>query len=143
MNNGSHKYISELLGKSTIDTNTYGKSSGRNGNYSTNYQNSGRELLTPDEVRMLDNKYAILFIRGELPVKDLKFNLFEHKNAQFSGLGKAKPYIHGGTENAVGTISFTYDEVTNDFESTNEIITDYELLSEEEIEKWLNESEEK
>ena len=66
----THKYVSELLGKETIDTNTYGKSSGRSGNYSTNYQNSGRELLTPDEVRMLDNKYALLFIRGERPVQD-------------------------------------------------------------------------
>ena len=54
----THKYVSELLGKETIDTNTYGKSSGRSGNYSTNYQISGRELMTPDEVRMLDNRYA-------------------------------------------------------------------------------------
>ena len=68
----THKYVSELLGKETIDTNTYGKSTGRNGNYSTNYQNTGRELMTPDEVRMLDNKYALLFIRGELPIMDEK-----------------------------------------------------------------------
>ena len=68
----THKYVSELLGKETIDTNTFGKSTGRSGNYSTNYQISGRELLTPDEVRMLDNQYAILFIRGERPVMDLK-----------------------------------------------------------------------
>ena len=54
----THKYVSELLGKETIDTNTFGKSSGRSGNYSTNYQISGRELLTPDEVRMLDNRYG-------------------------------------------------------------------------------------
>ena len=49
---GTHKYVSELLGKATIDTNTYGKSTGHSGNYSTNYQNTGRELMTPDEVRM-------------------------------------------------------------------------------------------
>jgi len=67
------RYVSELLGKETLDTNTYGKSTGRNGNYSANYQISGRELLTPDEVRMLDNRYAILFIRGERPVIDDKF----------------------------------------------------------------------
>ena len=64
--------MSELLGKETIDTNTYGKSSGRSGNYSTNYQISGRELMTPDEVRMLDNCYALLFVRGERPVMDFK-----------------------------------------------------------------------
>ena len=76
----THKYVSELLGKETIDTNTYGKSMGRNGNYSTNYQITGRELMTPDEVRMLDNKYCILFIRGERPILDLKYNIRNHPN---------------------------------------------------------------
>lgn len=76
----THKYVSELLGKETIDTNTFGKSTGRSGNYSTNYQISGRELLTPDEVRMLDNQYAILFIRGERPVMDFKYDILKHPN---------------------------------------------------------------
>ena len=71
----THEYVSKLLGKETIDTNTYGQSRGRNGSYSTNYQISGRELMTPDEVRMLDNKYALLFIRGERPVQDLKYDI--------------------------------------------------------------------
>jgi type IV secretion system protein VirD4 len=132
----THKYVSELLGKETIDTNTYGKSSGRSGSYSTNYQNSGRELLTPDEVRLLDNKYALLFIRGERPVQDLKFNLFEHKNVELSGLGKAKPYIHGGTENAIATLSFDYDD-EDVAEEIEEISSDYEILSEEELEKYI------
>ena len=70
----THKYVSELLGKETIDINTYGKSKGRNGNYSINYQLSGRELMTPDEVRLLNNDYAILFIRGEKPIIDLKYD---------------------------------------------------------------------
>ena len=132
----THKYISELLGKETIDTNTFGKSSGRSGNYSTNYQISGRELLTPDEVRLLDNKYALLFIRGERPVQDLKFNLFEHKNACLSGLGKAKPYIHGGIENSIASVSFSYDDYEA-AEEIEEITSDYELLSEEELEKFI------
>ena len=80
----THKYVSELLGKETIDTNTYGKSEGRSGSYSTNYQISGRELLTPDEVRMLDNRYAILFIRGELPVMDLKYDILKHPNVAYT-----------------------------------------------------------
>ena len=67
----THEYVSKLLGKETIDTNTYGQSKGRNGSYSTNWQLAGRELMTPDEVRMLDNRYALLFIRGERPVEDL------------------------------------------------------------------------
>ena len=61
----THKYISELLGKETIDTNSYGRSFGSHGNFSENDQIAGRELLTPDEVRLLDNNYALLFIRGK------------------------------------------------------------------------------
>ena len=132
----THKYISELLGKETLDTNTYGKSEGRSGNYSTNYQNSGRELLTPDEVRMLDNKYALLFIRGERPVQDLKFNLFEHKNIDLSGLGKAKPYLHGGTENAIASFQIDYEDY-DIAKEVEEIDSDYEILSEDELEKYI------
>ena len=134
----THKYVSELLGKETIDTNTYGKSSGRSGSYSTNYQNSGRELMTPDEVRMLDNKYALLFIRGERPVQDFKFNLFEHSNVELSGLGKEKPYIHGGTENSIATLSFDFNE--NDvIENIQEGSSEYQILSEEELENYIME----
>ena len=91
----THKYVSELLGKETIDTNTFGKSTGRSGNYSTNYQISGRELLTPDEVRMLDNQYAILFIRGERPVMDFKYDILKHPNVALTTDGKASAYKHG------------------------------------------------
>lgn len=84
----THKYVSELLGKETIDTNTFGKSTGRSGNYSTNYQISGRELLTPDEVRMLDNQYAILFIRGERPIMDFKYDIMKHPNVALTTDGK-------------------------------------------------------
>ncbi len=101
----THKYVSELLGKATIDTNTYGKSTGRSGNYSTNYQNSGRELMTPDEVRMLDNRYAILFVRGERPIIDEKLNIYDHPNVGLTTYGGAAPYVHGGTEQAVATIT--------------------------------------
>lgn len=80
----THKYVSELLGKATIDLNTYGKSTGHSGNYSTNYQISGRELMTPDEVRMLDNRYALLFIRGERPILDEKIDILSHPNVALS-----------------------------------------------------------
>ena len=130
----THKLISEsYLGKSTIDTNTYGKSSGRNGNYSTNYQFSGRELLTPDEVRMLDNRYALLFIRGERPVMDEKYDILKHPNIALTEDGGAAPYEHGGTENAVATLSFAGAAAETLFEF-NEPIPDYELLSDEDIE---------
>ena len=130
----THKLISEsYLGKSTIDTNTYGKSSGRNGNYSTNYQISGRELLTPDEVRMLDNRYALLFIRGERPVMDEKYDILKHPNIALTEDGGAAPYEHGGTENAVATLSFAGAAAETLFEP-NDPIPDYELLSNEDIE---------
>lgn len=90
----THKYISEALGKSTIDTRTYGQTRGRSGSYSTNFQISGRELLTPDEVRLLDNRYAILFIRGARPVLDLKYDLLKHRNIIYSPDGGAQPYVH-------------------------------------------------
>ena len=130
----THKLISEsYLGKSTIDTNTYGKSSGRNGNYSTNYQISGRELMTPDEVRMLDNRYALLFIRGERPVMDEKYDILKHPNIALTEDGGAAPYEHGGTENAVATLSFA-GAAAETVSAPNEPTLDYELLSDEDIE---------
>ena len=133
----THKYVSELLGKATIDTNTYGKSSGRSGNYSTNYQISGRELLTPDEVRMLDNRYAILFIRGERPVLDLKYDIFKHKNVALTADGKAGVYKHGEVKSDIATIQvFHLDELKvpdMDLPEGN-----YVLLSEEDFENNSN-----
>ena len=119
----THKYVSEFLGKETIDMNTYGQSKGRNGSYSTNYQLSGRELLTPDEVRMLDNRYALLFIRGERPIQDDKFDILKHPNVKLTTDGSGKPFQHGGTEYAVDWQAVVLNEDG-----------DYELLSEEELE---------
>ena len=93
----THKYISEALGKATIDTRTHGQTRGRSGSYSTNFQLSGRELLTPDEVRGLDNRYAILFIRGARPVMDLKYELTDHPAIRHTVDGGGPPYIHHGT----------------------------------------------
>lgn len=91
----THKYVSELLGKETIDSNTYGRSDGMRGNFSTNYQILGRELMTADEVRLLDNKYAILFIRGERPVIDLKYDILSHPNIKLGADGGGSEYDHG------------------------------------------------
>lgn len=100
----THKYVSELLGKATIDTNTFGRSFGHNGNYSKNEQQAARELMTPDEVRMLDNKYALLFIRAERPIKDLKFDILQHPTVNLTTDGDAPPYIHGEPYDATQTI---------------------------------------
>ena len=99
----THKYVSEMLGKATIDTKTHGQTKGKSGSYSTNFQMSGRELLTPDEVRKLDNRYALLFIRGASPVMDEKYDLMHHPAISHSSLGGAAPYIHHGSKPAVYT----------------------------------------
>ena len=90
----THKYISELLGKETIDTKTSSQSKGRNGSFSQNFQQTGRELMTPDEVRRLDNKNAIVLIRGEKPVIDEKYDILKHPNIHRTEDGGAPPYLH-------------------------------------------------
>lgn len=128
----THKFMSEYLGKETLDTNTYGKSSGRNGNYSTNYQQAGRELLTADEVRLLDNDYALLFIRGELAILDKKYNILKHPNVTYTKDGNGQSYEHGKIH---GLIDNWQDIVISD--------NDYELLSDEDMEEYFNQLEKK
>jgi len=129
----THKYVSELLGKETIDTNTYGKSHGRNGSYSTNYQQSGRELLTPDEIARLDNSYSILFIRGERAVMDFKYDILKHPEVGLTTDGKGKPYTHGTYDKNVGTV---YIQVLGETDEENELIdTSCELITETELEE--------
>ena len=137
----THKYVSELMGKETIDMNTYGKSTGHSGNYTTNYQISGRELLTADEVRLLDNKYAILFIRGERPVMDLKYDVLKHPNVDLSADGKAKPYIHGEITQAIASVQLDFNDIKRleeDGENEdNSILDEYDLVSSEDIERYI------
>lgn len=122
----THKFMSEYLGKETLDTNTYGKSSGRSGNYSTNYQQAGRELLTPDEVRLLDNDYGLLFIRGERPVFDKKYDILKHPRINETTDENAKPYLHG-------KIKYSIDDWQNILLSDRE----YELLSDEDMDNYF------
>lgn len=133
----THKYVSELLGKATIDMNTYGKSTGRSGNYSTNYQLSGRELMTPDEVRRLDNHFALLFIRGESPVKDLKYDLLKHPAINMTADGKGEAFRHGATDDADYTISIMGIADTDSGEPEEIQETGYVLLSEADLEEEL------
>ena len=117
-----HKYVSELLGKETLDTNTYGQTKGRSGSYSVNYQQTGRELLTPDEIRLLDNRKAILFIRGERPIMDDKYDLKKHVNFRYTEDGGASPYDYAKTPLA-------HDDLKIDINR----LDDYKLLSTEDI----------
>lgn len=140
----THEYVSKLLGKETIDTNTYGQSHGRNGSYSTNWQMAGRELMTPDEVRMMDNQYALLFIRGEKPVKDFKYDVVKHPNIALTTDGGAKAYIHGEDKYSIATAEIFFDEETIKLANQLEIDTsNYVILSEEELEERFKQMEEK
>ena len=122
----THKLISEnYLGKSTLWLDTYGKSTGHSGSYSTNNQITGRELLTPDEVRMLDNNLALLFIRGEAPLMDEKYDLLKHPNVKYT------------TDMAIGRLT------PGDLAKIKEPETLCELLSDEDMEKIFQFKEEK
>lgn len=122
----THKFISEYLGKETLDTNTFGKSTGHSGSYSTNYQQTGRELLTPDEVRLLNNDYGLLFIRGELPIMDKKYDLLKHPKIKETADGDQKPYIHGKASHYI-----------NDWQNILLSDNEYELLSDEEMDDYF------
>ena len=129
----THKYISELLGKDTIDTNTYGKSKGKSGSYSTNYQKMGRELLTPDEVRTLDNNNAILFIRGERPIIDLKYILEKHPNIKYTTDGEGEPYSHELKDYSLASINLFKDEGITETIDIKDIEEDYDIITSDDI----------
>ncbi|RGD77123.1 type IV secretory system conjugative DNA transfer family protein [Faecalicoccus pleomorphus] len=122
----THKFISEYLGKETLDTNTFGKSTGHSGSYSTNYQQTGRELLTPDEVRLLNNDYGLIFIRGERPIMDKKYDLLKHPKIKETADGDQKPYIHGKASHYI-----------NDWQNILLSDNEYELLSDEEMDDYF------
>ena len=127
----THKFLSEYLGKDTLDTNTYGKSSGRSGNYSTNYQQTGRDLLTPDEVRLLDNDYALFFVRSEAAIMDKKYDIMKHPNIKYTSDGGMPIYEHGKTDIFI-------DNWQDIMVSDNE----YEILSGDEMELYFKKLEE-
>lgn len=122
----THEYISKLLGKETIDTRTHGQTKGKSGSYSTNMQTTGRELLTPDEVRLLDNSKALLFIRGFPAVMDDKYDLNHHPNIHMTVNGGYPPYIHKGQ-------SYSYIPFNEAFNFNN--AEQYILLDENETEE--------
>lgn len=116
----THKYVSELLGKETIDTATHSQSKGRNGSFSQNFQQTGRELMTPDEVRMLDNAKAIILIRGERPVVDDKYDILRHPNIKLTEDGGTAPYVHSPIcLYNMGDVNFTFTSL-NDIEIIDE-----------------------
>lgn len=140
----THKYVSELLGKETIDTQTFGKSKGRNGSYTTNYQVSGRELLTPDEVRMLDNSEALVFIRGERALKDKKYDVLDHPRVKLTTDGGFEAYLHGQDTRSVASVNALFGteaRFTSPAEATPAAPErHFSLLSGEEVEEIMSAS---
>ena len=116
----THKYISELLGKETIETRTSSQSKGRNGSFSQNFQQTGRELMTPVDLRRLYNKNAIVLIRGEKPVIDEKYDILKHPNIHRTEDGGAPPYLH------TPLLAFAADDLSFPIEN----IDDIEILEE-------------
>jgi len=134
----THEYVSKLLGKETIDSNTYGKSEGKTGSYTTNYQIGGRELMTPDEVRMLDNQYALLFIRGERPICDLKYDITKHPNYKNTATGGGEIYTYGKDRHSTYSIEVITDKkIVDSVEKADIDLDNIILLSEEELEELI------
>ena len=129
----SLEFIVKLLGRETLATRTRGLTKGRNGSSTTNYQQTGRDLMTVDEVRKLDTNKAILFIRGEDPVIDRKYNLKRHPNIKLTSDGKAKPYIH----KPQGAPDYALPDLPYAFKS----LDDYDFIDVEEPEHELSEKE--
>ena len=132
----SLEFIVKLLGKETIATRTRGQTKGRSGSSSTNFQQTGRDLMTIDEVRKLDTHKAILFIRGEDPVLDKKYNIKRHPNIKLTTDGKAKPYIHkpqGAPDYALPDLPYAFRSL-DDYEFIDMEDTEHESEQEESLE---------
>lgn len=129
----SLEFIVKLLGRETLATRTRGLTKGRNGSSTTNYQQTGRDLMTVDEVRKLDTNKAILFIRGEDPVIDRKYNLKRHPNIKLTSDGKAKPYIHkpqGAPDYALPDLPYAFKSL-DDYEFINMEENEHEQTEEQ------------
>lgn len=97
----THEYISKLLGKATIDKKSSGETKGKQGSSSRNYDVLGREIMMPDEVRKMDNKKCLIFIRGFDPILDGKYVPFKHPMFLQTADGDGEAYVHSISENGV------------------------------------------
>lgn len=135
----THEYISKMLGKETIDVSSKGKSKGKSGGSSENWQKSGRELMTPDEVRMMDNKSALLFIRGEKPVTDLKYDIRRHPAYRMTPEGSAAAFRYGEDDISIASVAWeSSTEETDEFRDRDLIV-----LTDEELEDLMEKRKEK
>lgn len=98
--------------------------------------------MTPDEVRMLDNQYALLFIRGERPIQDFKYDILKHPNVKLTTDGGAEPYRHGEDTHSIASVQIDPElleqAVKLDTDATPK--HNFILLTEEELEELLLQS---
>lgn len=132
----THQYISEMLGKSTIDKRSTGETRGVHGSASRNYDVLGRELMTPDEVRNMSNKKCLIFIKGFNPIFDDKYIPFRHKNFSQTEDGGGKAYIHDPSLNqgSLRPVKLLSEKQINDikeYKKENEVVHIIDMSLEE------------
>ena len=79
------KELNQSLGKETIDMYNTGESRGREESHSLNYQKLGHDLLSVDELAVLEGNKCILQLRGVRPFLSEKYDLTQHPNYKFTG----------------------------------------------------------
>lgn len=132
----THQYISEMLGKSTIDKRSTGETRGVHGSASRNYDVLGRELMTPDEVRNMSNRKCLIFIKGFNPIFDDKYVPFRHKNFSQTEDGGGKAYIHDPSLNqeSLRPVKLLSEKQINDikeYKKENEVVHIMDMSLEE------------
>lgn len=132
----THQYISEMLGKSTIDKRSTGETRGVHGSASRNYDVLGRELMTPDEVRNMSNKKCLIFIKGFNPIFDDKYIPFRHKNFSQTEDGGGKAYVHDPSLNkgSLRPVKLLSEKQINDikeYKKENEVVHIMDMSLEE------------
>ena len=132
----THQYISEMLGKSTIDKRSTGETRGVHGSASRNYDVLGRELMTPDEVRNMSNKKCLIFIKGFNPIFDDKYIPFRHKNFSQTEDGGGKAYVHDpslnkGSLRPVKLLSEKQINYIKEYKKENEVVHIMDMSLEE------------
>ena len=132
----THQYISEMLGKSTIDKRSTGETRGVHGSASRNYDVLGRELMAPDEVRNMSNKKCLIFIKGFNPIFDDKYIPFRHKNFSQTEDGGGKAYVHDPSLNkgSLRPVKLLSEKQINDikeYKKENEVVHIMDMSLEE------------
>lgn len=127
---GTLKEMAETLGRETIDTYNTGESRGREVSHSLNYQKLGKELMSVDELAVMDGGKCILQLRGVRPFLSEKYDITKHPNYRY--LADADPKN-----------TFNYEEFLSHALKlrAKELYDTYEVVVEDDEEDWDDEDE--